>query len=205
MDHDGAMSEPRPTGRPNARLGQTVWDMVRSMAVVLAVVGLLVWLSRSTETEQVKAVDTAPLLTAAVMTAPFEVQMPTEADGLVPTSVRLEPTTESRPDVVWHVGWVTPDTQYVQLSQSRASSAAYVSEQTASGRKGETVLVNGRTWQRYATDARRSLVNRDAGVTTIVSGTEGWPALESLAGSLAVVDAGATPTQMPTTAPTPTG
>lgn len=194
MDHDGAMSEPRPTGRPNARLRQTVWDMVRSLAVVLAVVALLVWLSRSTETEQVRAVDTAPLLTAAVMTAPFEVQMPTEVKGLVPTSVRLEPTVESRPDVVWHVGWVTPDIEYMQLSQSRAASTSYLSEQTASGRKGGTVALDGRTWQRYETDARRSLVNRDAGVTTIVSGTEDWATLEALAASLAVVSAAGAPT-----------
>ena len=179
-------TEPRPTGRRNARLGQTVWDMVRSMALVLVVVGLLVWLSRSTQTEEVRAVDTAPLLAAAVATAPFEVLMPASTAGITPTSVRLEPTEESRPEVAWHVGWVTDDTQYVQLSQSRAANASYVDEQTASGRAGEQVEVAGRTWTRYETPDRRSLVSTAGGVTTIVSGTLPWPRLEAFAGSLAV-------------------
>lgn len=189
MDENQAVSapqgtEPRPTGRRNARLAQTVWDMVRSMALVLVVVGVLVWLSKSNQTEEVRAVDTAPLLAAAVMTAPFDVRMPASSEGLTPTSVRLEPTEESRPEVVWHVGWVTDDVQYLQLSQSKASSARYLQEQTASGRPGEDVLIDGRTWQRYETADRRSLVNEEAGVTTIVSGTVTWPRLEAFAASL---------------------
>lgn len=179
-------TEPRPTGRRNARLGQTVWDMVRSMALVLVVVGLLVWLSRSTETEEVRAVDTAPMLAAAVVSAPFDVLMPTSTTGLTPTSVRLEPTEASRPEVVWHVGWVTDETQYVQLSQSKAANGAYLDEQTAFGRAGQAVQVGGRSWTRYETDDRRSLVSTDGGVTTIVSGTVSWPRLEAFAGSLAV-------------------
>ena len=159
--------------------------MVRSMALVLVVVGILVWLSRSSQTEQVKAVDTAPLLAVAVATAPFPVVMPSSTTGLTPTSVRLEPTEESRPEVVWHVGFVTDDTQYLQLSQSKATNASYVDEQTASGRVGETVQVGGRGWTRYETPDRRSLVSTAGGVTTIVSGTVAWPRLEAFAASLA--------------------
>jgi hypothetical protein len=184
MDDDGAVSDPKPTGRGNARLAQTVWDLVRSMALVLVVVAVLVWLSRSPETETVRAVDTAPLLAAAVATAPFDVEMPGSSTGLIPTSVRLAPTEASRPDVVWHVGWVTPDTQYVQLSQSQAASSSYIEEQTAKGRPGDTIALAGRSWQRYETSQRRSLVSTAGGVTTIVSGTLGWKPLESFAGSL---------------------
>ena len=155
------------------------------MALVLVVVGVMVWLARSTQSETVNAVETAPLLAAAVASAPFAVEMPTSAKGLVPTSVRLQPTEASGQEIVWHVGWVTPQTQYVQLSQSSASSRAYLAEQTASGRAGESVDLGGRSWQRYETSARRSLVNDANGVTTIVSGTVGWPQLESLAASLA--------------------
>lgn len=184
MDDDGPVSDPRPTGRGNARLAQTIWDLVRSMALVLVVVGVLVWFSRSPETETVRAVDTAPLLSVAQTNAPFEVVMPKSVNGLIATSVRLEPSKASGPEVVWHVGWVTPDTQYVQLSQSRVASAAYLAEQTTNGVAGETITLQGRQWQRYENEKRRSLVNVENGVTTVVTGTLAWQPLESFAASL---------------------
>lgn len=187
MVDDGAVSEPRPTGRPNARLFQTVKDMVWSMALVLAVVTLLVWLSRTPDADTVKAVDPAPMVAAALVSAPFPVEMPASTPGYVATSARYEPTEGSRPDVAWFVGWVTPETQYVQLAISASASPDFVVEQTARGRKGETVELAGRSWQRYETSERRSLVSVRDGITTVVSGTVAWPELERFAASLAPV------------------
>ena len=60
MDHDWRVTSPdvQPTGRPNARLRQTAWDMVRSMAVVLVVVFVIVLLAWRPEPEAVKVVET---------------------------------------------------------------------------------------------------------------------------------------------------
>ena len=46
MPHDDEMSIPEPTGRRNRGLKQSVGDMLRSMVVVLAVVGRLTTLRR---------------------------------------------------------------------------------------------------------------------------------------------------------------
>ena len=67
MAHDGEVTEPQPTGRPNARLKQSVRDMVLSMAVVIAVVGAILIVTHRPAPEAVKPVDATMALTAAAV------------------------------------------------------------------------------------------------------------------------------------------
>ena len=59
----------RPTGRSTGRMRQTVGDMIRSMAVVLAVVFVIVLLAWRPLPEAVKVVDTAPAIAEATAAA----------------------------------------------------------------------------------------------------------------------------------------
>lgn len=193
MTHDGPVTESdvQPTGRPNARLRQTLWDMVRSMALVLAVVGVLLLVTWRPQPEAVKVIDVTPAVTLASMQAAFDVAVPSAlADGWRPTSARWEPTEESRPEPVLHIGYVTPSDEYAQVSQSTADGARYLAEQTADGAQTGQTLVGGRPFQTWESDDRRSLVSTQDGVTLIVSGTASWEELSVLASSLQPVTAG---------------
>ena len=187
MDHDGAVTTPdvEPTGRRNAHLRKTVGDMVRSMAVVLVIVFLMVLLAWRPEPDAVKVVDVTPAVTMASRQAEFPVTAPSGLpDGWRPTSARWEPTAESSSLPVLHLGYVTPADAYAQVSQSTAASPAYVAEQSSDGVQTGTEAVAGQTWERFEGDIRRSLVRSDGDVVTIVSGTADWDELAALAASL---------------------
>jgi Protein of unknown function (DUF4245) len=197
MLHDGPVTEPadrptvegsgvQPTGRRNARMRQTVGDMVRSMAVVLGVVFLIVLLAWRPQNDPVKVVETAGVIARASAAAQFPVSVP---DGLPDewraTSARWEPTEESDGDPVLHLGYVTPSDAYAQVSESTARSARYLDEQTAGGRPTGAVEIGGTSWETWETPDRRSLVSADGNHVTIVSGTSSWAELQYLAGTLA--------------------
>ena len=181
MPEDGAVSdEVRPTGRRNARLAQTVRDMVLSLVVVLAVVGLVMVITWSPQPEAVKRVDTAPMLAVATQQAGFPVVDPSTIEGLVPTSVRWEPTAASLGAPVWHVGGVYRDDAYLQVAQAASTEPELILEQTSAGQPIGTIDIDGQAWEQRESTDRRSLVRTDGGVVTIVSGTVPWDELPAV-------------------------
>ena len=185
-----APGELRPTGRPNARLRQTVADMVRSLALVLGVVAVVLLITLRPQPDPVKVVDPTPVLVQARIEAPYPVLYPQGLDSAWrPTSARWQVTEESTPMPAWHVGFVTPDDAYAQIGQSATTDVAYVVSQTSNGRPSGTAG----EWQQYDNGAgTRSLVAVRGGVTIVVSGTAEWTVLEDLASRLS-------PEALPTT------
>jgi Protein of unknown function (DUF4245) len=187
MDHDWRVTSPdvQPTGRPNARLRQTAWDMVRSMAVVLVVVFVIVLLAWRPEPEAVRVVETGPTIALAAREAQFPLVAPAGlSEQWRSTSVRWEPTEESRSERVLHIGYVTPADGYAQVSVAPVVDATYLDEQTGEGVPTGTQALGDATWQRWETDERRSLVLVDGSTATVVSGTAAWDELIVLAESL---------------------
>jgi len=183
MADDGAVSTPEPTGRRNRGLKQSVGDMLRSMAVVLAVVGAIMLVTWRPQPAAVKAVPLEPLATLASNQAAFPVLVVDSDDQ--PTSVRWESTPASDGQLVWHVGYVTDDDQYLQLSQSLAESEQDLTEQTSEGVVLEDyadlpALVQDLTAEGWVplegqdSDPRRSLLRTNDGSTTVISGTGSW-------------------------------
>ena len=162
---------PRPTGRPNARLGQTIADMVRSMVVVLAVVGAILLVTWRPQPDPVREVDVAPVLALAQSQAAFPVLVPVGLDGYRPTSARWEPTAASGQVPAWHVGYVTAQTQYVQLSQAATTEARFIDEQTGGAIPVGKVMIDGVAWEQQASQEGLALVRVADGVSTIVTGT----------------------------------
>ena len=182
------MSNPQPTGRSTGRLRQTVADMVRSLAVVLGVVAIVLLVTWRPQPDAVKTVDIAPYVQVVQAEATFvPLQVQPILDGYQPTSVRWEPTAESGGEKVWFLGYVTPDGEYLQVSQSVANEPLFISEQTGEGIPGDVMEINEETWQRYETPDRRSLVQENESGVTIVSGTMGWDALATATGILVPV------------------
>lgn len=186
MAHDVLVSEtaPRPTGRRNARLGQTVGDMVRSLVVVLALVGVLVAVTYTSQSAEVQTVDVATAQAQAQRQAPFELRAWTPGTGDVATSVRWQATDASAGIPVWHVGYLVDGSEYLQIAQSATTEAGFVPEQTAGGRPQGEVSLGDVRWLRFESAGRRSLVGIEDGVTTVVSGTLPWSAIESAAVSV---------------------
>lgn len=184
---------PQPTGRPNARLRQTVGDMVRSMAIVLGVIGVIMLVTWRPQPDAVRVVPIQEQLTLAQMQADFTVLTPV---GLTEqwrsTSARWEPTQASDVAPVWHVGYVTPSDEYLQFTQvgtgdtagASVNPEAFIAEQTVDGSPGESVTVGGQVWERWESGERRSLVLTSADAVTVVSGTGDWPEIEQYAGAL---------------------
>ena len=159
---------------------QTVADMVRSLAVVLGAVALVLLVTWRPQPDAVKVVDVAPFAALATEQAPFPIlQIP--LDGYQPTSARWQPTLESDEAPVWFVGYVTPSGEYLQISQSTATATTFIEEQTAAGTPGEVVDIDGVPWQRYEQPERRSLVQFGEDGVTIISGTDGWDAIATAA------------------------
>jgi len=170
--------ELRPTGRPNARLRQTVRDMVLSLVVVLAAIGAVMAVTWRPAPDPVRVIDPGPVLSLARAQAPYPVLYPADLDGAWrPTSARWEITEESSPDPAWHLGLVTPENAYAQVGQSATEDPAYLTQQVA----GATPAGEWNGWLRYDSVDQRALVRIEGGVTAVVSGTAPWPTLQLLA------------------------
>jgi len=164
---------------------QTVGDMVRSLAVVLGFVAVILIITLRPQPDPVKRVEVTSLLSVARAQASFPILVAgAGTSGYVPTSVRWEPTAATKPDLVWHIGYVTPDEQYVEISESATASETFIPEQTRKGAPLDPVDINGTTWQRFESESRRSLVRVEPKLTTVVAGTLGWAALQSVAAGL---------------------
>ena len=163
---------------------QSVTDMVWSMGLVLAVIAVILLITLRPQPDAVKVVDPAQVLIAARTLAPFPVLVPKGLDGYQVTSARWQETSKSGGALVLHLGYVTPENQYVQVSQSIADSGGFIAEQTAAGVAAEQVRIDAAAWQLYEATDRISLVLLGAEATTVVSGTVTQEELEQVARSL---------------------
>lgn len=192
MAHDVWVSTPEPTGRSNKSLRQSVGDMLRSMAVVLGVVGVILLITWRPQPDPIREVSIEPVAAVAAAQADFPVFIVDEPHAGTVTSVRWESTPQSDGELVWHVGYVTADEEYLQLSQSLASSAAYLGEQTTDGEPmtdfadlpASVQGLTGEGWIPWQTPDRRSLVRDNEGSTTILTGTASWSDLADAASHL---------------------
>ena len=161
--------------------------MLRSLAVVLvyiAAIWLLSLFTRSPTPNPVPTVDYTAQLEAARQTAPYDVLAPTP----LPRGWRATNVSASGDSTgfTWHLGFLTGQTEYVELEQSNVDRAAFVAAQTEGSSADGTTLVEGQRWQRRLDSGagKRSLVHVDNDVATVVTGTFGYSKLAEFASSL---------------------
>jgi hypothetical protein len=183
MIHYWRVTTPVPTGKRNARMRETVGDMVRSLAVVLGVIGLIMLLTWRPNPDPIREVDPLPQFSLAGGQADFPVVFP-QLDGLRATSVRWEPTQYSRDEPVWHVGFVTAEDEYLEITQTSAANEEFLkNELTGIFGEGEKLIANEK-WLVFEGPDSRALVKVTPEVTTVVSGTVALPELEAAVKSL---------------------
>ncbi|MBG7700481.1 DUF4245 domain-containing protein [Streptomyces sp. MC1] len=166
---------------------KTARDMILSLALI-SIAGLVVYfiaIPHDDHAPDLKRVDYRVELVTARRAASYPVAAP---EGLPSTwkatSVRFEGEKSDR----WHLGFQTPDGQYVQVEQSTQKPADFIDEasQGASATK-RTEEIDGRTWTRYSGGRYDALVLKDPpGSTTVVAGTGSFEELRTMAAALAM-------------------
>ena len=175
--------EPRA---PRSQTRKTAGDMVRSLAVVMVLVGILVVFNVAEQPDPVvRDIDYTGAVDLARQQAPYDVLAPDPLpDGWRATSARTRPDGDG---VTWHLGLVTARESYAGLEQSDTSDRrGFVDRFTSGATAAGTVDLGGRTWRRLegGEPERRGLVRTDDGVVTVVAGGARWEELEQLAASL---------------------
>ncbi len=189
MDETTAAEQPAPASARRARGRQTVGDMVRSMALVLAFVAFILIVTKRPAPDPVREVDPAPVVALARSQADFPISYPdTMPNGWRTTSARWEPTAGSRPDDALQIGLLTDVNEYVQIGESEATSPDYVAEQVGNASPTGSLPIAGQDWLTYESapgaPTQRALVRVVNGVTTVVSGTAPMSTLAAVAASL---------------------
>lgn len=149
---------------------QTVRGMFQSMAVICAAAGVIyLFIPHDDKADPIKPVDYRVELVTAQRAAPYPILAPEGlAEDWTPTSVAYD----REEGDAWHLGFLTPDRQYVAVEQSTAVPEKYIAKVTHEARDtGRTQAVAGRTWQHWEGPKYDALVLRDKGVTTVVTGT----------------------------------
>jgi hypothetical protein len=160
--------------------------MVFALVICLAVVAFLITVTwRPKKEEKPTAVPyTAQLEDARKAAAWVRGPEPMPA-GWTATSVEFR--TPQQAPITWHLGVVTNEKKYVGLEQSNVSGGKFVADKLGRTSDDGTATVAGVTWQRKVLLDRKSenaLILVGSGVTTIVAGNAGYPALEAFASVL---------------------
>jgi hypothetical protein len=148
-----AVEQPSPRSRYS--MG-SYGNMIRSLVVILGMVGVLVAIVPRIQTVQQPPVDAASVVVDAARQSglPFEapVGLP---EGWSATNARYATSTDGLP--TWQAGWSTPTGGYVAIRQTATASPAWLQAATNGGTQTGTTQLAGRTWTRYYnTDAKRT-------------------------------------------------
>ncbi|MFC0625924.1 DUF4245 domain-containing protein [Kribbella deserti] len=164
---------------------RTMRNMVWSMLACLGVVAFIAAVTWRPHEEKIRAVDYSNHLAegrklASWLKAPEP--MPTDWQA---TSVELRAPEQS--PITWHLGIITNEKKYVGLEQSNMAPRKFLSEELGKTEDDGVSTVNGATWQRKALldrENEHAIILAGTGVTTIIVGNAGYPALETLAATL---------------------
>ncbi|MEP7034303.1 MAG: DUF4245 domain-containing protein [Actinomycetota bacterium] len=190
----GPDTTPAPAMEPAARRGMgTLRGMVISMVLIIAAV--LAWIALVPRVSGISqpAVDVSAVAMQVRQDTSWTISEPQLPAGWKATSVRFAPAADGLR--TWHVGYLSPEGNYVSLEQTRGATDLWVSAQTSAGKGQGSVSAAGRTWQKLSsgTTVQRSLVSRGSGpgdLTTVLSGTAPYAQLAQVAATLQPVPAG---------------
>lgn len=157
--------------------------MVLSLGLIgIAAAVMYVFIPHDDSAPEVKRVDYRVELLTARRAASYPVAAP---EGLSQewkaTSVRFQGDDFD----LWHLGFHTPDGQYVQIEQSTQKPSAFIDEASQGSEATKTTQrIDGRTWTRYTGGRYDALVHTERGATTVVAGTGSFARLTEMAEAL---------------------
>ncbi|MFE2096324.1 DUF4245 domain-containing protein [Streptomyces sp. NPDC059468] len=164
---------------------KTVRDMILSLGLIgIAAAVIYVFVPHDDHAPDIKRVDYRVELLTARRAASYPVAAPEGLPGTwKATSVRYQGEDSDR----WHLGFQTPDGQYVQIEQSTQKKRADFIDQAGQGASAtkRTEKIGDRIWTRYTGGRYDALVLEDTpGSTTVVAGTASFDQLTTMAAAL---------------------
>ncbi|MFF4044288.1 DUF4245 domain-containing protein [Streptomyces sp. NPDC001816] len=164
---------------------KTARDMILSLGLIgIAAAVIYLFVPHDDHAPELKRVDYRVELLTARRAASYPVAAPEGLPGTwKATSVRYQGEESDR----WHLGFQTPDGQYVQVEQSAQKKRADFIDQAGQGAKAtkRTEKIGDRTWTRYTGGRYDALVLEGTpGSTTVVAGTASFDQLTKMAAAL---------------------
>ncbi|MFF5445245.1 DUF4245 domain-containing protein [Streptomyces sp. NPDC012888] len=162
---------------------QTVWDMVRSLALIGIVVGgIYLFIPHDEKADPTRVVDYRVETITARRAAPY----PLAAPAGLPAEWRATSVSYEKKNAhAWHLGFLDPEDQYVAVEQSSDTSDKYLAGVTRSAAAtGQTQQVGGTAWERWDGPKYDALVRREQGHVTVVTGTAPYDQLARMAQAL---------------------
>jgi hypothetical protein len=175
----------REQNRKDRAKARTVTNMVWALLACFVVVAFLMIVTWRPKEEKVHAVEYTAQLQDARKVAPWVRGPEPMPAGWAATSVEFR--APERQPITWHLGVVTDAKKYVGLEQSNVTGGEFPADKLGRPTGDGTSTVAGVTWQRKVLLDRtqeNALVLVGSGVTTIVTGNAGYPALEAFASTL---------------------
>ncbi|GAA4902680.1 DUF4245 domain-containing protein [Streptomyces coeruleoprunus] len=162
---------------------QTVRGMFQSMTVICAAAAVIyLFVPHDDKADPIRTVDYTVELVTAQRAAPYPVLAP---EGLAKDWRATSVTYKRHEANAWHLGFLTPEREYVAVEQSTAPAEKYITEVSHDAENtGKTQQVAGRAWQRWEGPKYDALVLREKGVTTVVTGTASFARLGEMAAAL---------------------
>lgn len=176
--------------RPARRGMGTLRSMVISMVLILAAV--LAWVAMVPRVRGISqpAVDVSSVARQVRQETSWAISEPQLPVGWKATSVRFTAAGDGLR--TWHVGYLSPEGNYVSIDQTSAAVATgrWVSAQTSNGQDMGTIFVAGTTWQKLSSQGtiQRSMVS--TGLASQDPASEGTKAMGSGAGEVITVLSG---------------
>ncbi|MFE7186942.1 DUF4245 domain-containing protein [Streptomyces erythrochromogenes] len=162
---------------------QTIWDMVRSLAVIgVVVAGIYLFVPHDDKADPTRTVDYRVETITARRAAPYPVAAPV---GLPEQWRATSVTYERQKANAWHLGFLDPEQQYAAVEQSTDTSEKYLDRITQKATaSGQTQQVGDTAWERWDGEKYDALVRREQGYVTVVTGTASFEQLGTLAAAL---------------------
>ncbi|TDO45034.1 uncharacterized protein DUF4245 [Kribbella sp. VKM Ac-2527] len=171
--------------RANRAKARTLTNMFWALLACFIVVAFLFVVTWRPKEEKINAIPYTAQLEDAKKVAPWVRGPAPMPAGWTATSVEFR-TPEQSP-ITWHLGIITNDRKYVGVEQSNVTGATFQRDELGKTEDDGTSTVAGVVWERKKLLDRKdetALVLTGSGVTTIVVGDAGYPALETLAATL---------------------
>lgn len=166
---------------------QSISGLAGALIVVLLLIAAIWVLSLShgrPSVQQAQPIDYSDELAQARDQAPFEVLAPTALpSGWDATSADWK---GAGPEVSWHLGISTDDSEYVGLEQGNQPPAQFIADRTPADQPAEAVEIADQTWTALTSSEgdEHAFVLVGEGVTTVVTGTASESELIAFAESL---------------------
>ncbi|MER6632447.1 DUF4245 domain-containing protein [Streptomyces sp. NPDC000987] len=162
---------------------KTVRDMILSLGLIgIAAAVIYVFIPHDDSAPDIKRVDYRIELITARRAASYPIAAP---EGLPETWKATSVRFRGDHFDSWHLGFHTPDDQYVQIEQSTQKPAVFIDEASQGARATEvTQKIDGRTWKRYSGGRYDALVLPGKNSTTVVAGTGSFGQLTEMVRAL---------------------